>query len=40
MAHTYSEKTAIAVETKIRVDYFPLLDELYRLSKTKLEITR
>ena len=40
MAHTYSEKTAIAVETKIRRDYFPLLDELYKLFKTKLETTK
>ncbi|MGB3200904.1 MAG: nucleotidyltransferase substrate binding protein [Nodosilinea sp.] len=39
MAHTYSEKTAIAVESKIRHEYFPLLDELYGLFKTKLEAT-
>lgn len=37
MAHTYSESTAIAVEAKIRHEYFPLLDELYGLFKTKLE---
>ncbi|MBE9110702.1 nucleotidyltransferase substrate binding protein [Nodosilinea sp. LEGE 07298] len=40
MAHTYSKKTAIAVEAKIRHEYFPLLDELYRLFKTKLEATK
>ncbi|WP_017297098.1 HI0074 family nucleotidyltransferase substrate-binding subunit [Nodosilinea nodulosa] len=37
MAYTYSEKTAIAVEVKIRTEYFPLLDELYRLFQAKLE---
>ena len=37
MAHTYSEKTAIAVEVKIRTEYFPLLEELYSLFKAKAE---
>lgn len=40
MAHTYSEKTAIAVEAKIRHEYFPLLDELHRLFQTKIEATQ
>ena len=33
--HTYNEKTAIAVETSIRNDYFPLLVELYEVLKAK-----
>ena len=35
-AHTYNEKTAIAVETKIRQNYFPLLLELYQTFQIKL----
>ena len=33
--HTYDEKTAIAVDTKIRNDYFPLLKALYHSFKDK-----
>lgn len=35
--HTYDEKTAIAVETKIRNDYSPLLKDLYFRFKDKSE---
>ena len=36
-AHTYNEKTAIAVETKIRAKYFQLLLEIYEYFKNKIE---
>jgi nucleotidyltransferase substrate binding protein (TIGR01987 family) len=36
-AHTYNEKIAIAVEEKIRKQYFPLLQDLYETFKAKLE---
>jgi nucleotidyltransferase substrate binding protein (TIGR01987 family) len=35
-AHTYNEKTAIAVEMKIRQDYFPLLQDLHQTFQGKL----
>ena len=35
--HTYDEKTALAIETKIRNDYFPLLKTLYHRFKDKTE---
>ncbi|MBD2230622.1 nucleotidyltransferase substrate binding protein [Phormidium tenue] len=35
--HTYNEATAIAVETSIRNDYFPLLTELYQVLKVKAD---
>ena len=34
--HTYQEETAINVEQKIRKDYFPLLQTLYKQFKDKL----
>jgi nucleotidyltransferase substrate binding protein (TIGR01987 family) len=34
--HTYNEATAIAVETSIRNDYFPLLAELYAVLRAKV----
>ncbi|MBE9155301.1 nucleotidyltransferase substrate binding protein [Nodosilinea sp. LEGE 06152] len=34
---TYDEATAIAVETSIRNDYFPLLAELYQVLKVKAD---
>ncbi|USR92246.1 nucleotidyltransferase substrate binding protein [Phormidium yuhuli AB48] len=37
MAHTYNEKTAIAVEERIRHQYFPLLKHLHDTFETKLE---
>ena len=35
-AHTYNEKTAVAVEIKIRQNYFPLLLDLYQTFQAKL----
>ncbi len=35
--HTYNEATAIAVETSIRSDYFPLLADLYQTLKAKVD---
>lgn len=35
-AHTYNEKTAIAVEIKIKQNYFPLLLDLYQTFQAKL----
>jgi nucleotidyltransferase substrate binding protein (TIGR01987 family) len=35
-AHTYNEKTAIAVEIKIRQNYFPLLLAFYQTFQVKL----
>lgn len=35
MAHTYNEKTAIAVEERIRYKYFPLLKNLYDTFEAK-----
>ena len=37
MSHTYNEKVAIDVENRIRIQYFPLLKELYEMFKSKLE---
>ena len=37
MSHTYNEKVAIDVENRIRIQYFPLLRELYEMFKSKLE---
>ncbi len=34
---TYSEATAIALESSIRNDYFPLLAELYQVLKVKAD---
>jgi nucleotidyltransferase substrate binding protein (TIGR01987 family) len=34
--HTYDENTALAIENKIRSDYFPLLEQLYNQSKIKI----
>ena len=36
-SHTYNEKVAIDVENRIRIQYFPLLKELYEMFKSKLE---
>jgi hypothetical protein len=36
-AHTYNEATAIAVESSIRNDYFPLLADLYQTLKAKAD---
>ncbi|MCC5896913.1 MAG: nucleotidyltransferase substrate binding protein [Phormidium sp. BM_Day4_Bin.17] len=36
MAHTYNEKTAIAVEQRIRYKYFPLLKNLHETFEAKL----
>lgn len=38
-AHTNNEKIAIAVEARIRNEYFPLLQTLYETFKAKLEGT-
>jgi nucleotidyltransferase substrate binding protein (TIGR01987 family) len=35
--HTYNEATAIAVESSIRNDYFPLLADLYQTLKAKAD---
>ena len=37
MSHTYNEKVAIDVENRIRIQYFPLLRELYEMFKSKLK---
>jgi nucleotidyltransferase substrate binding protein (TIGR01987 family) len=34
--HTYNEATAVAVENKIHGKYFPCLQQLYELFKTKM----
>lgn len=35
--HTYDENKAMEIENKIRTHYFPLLEQLYKQSKNKIQ---